>query len=81
MNDEEMEQTGPRMLPVVCVNGVAYFVDARVRQLREVGNPHRYIDFEVEGSPRWAAVVTAARRAMFEGMQEPERRRRRDRYV
>jgi hypothetical protein len=35
-----------RMLPVVRINGVAYFLDVRLRQLRAVDNPHDWIDFE-----------------------------------
>jgi len=36
----------PRRLPTVTLkNGKTYFVDERLRQLRNVINPHDYIDF------------------------------------
>jgi len=36
----------PRMLPTVTLdNGKTYFVDERLKQLRNVLNPHDYIDF------------------------------------
>ena len=36
----------PRMLPTVTLdNGKTYFVDERLNQLRNVLNPHDYIDF------------------------------------
>lgn len=35
-----------RALPVVRINGVAYFLDVRLRQLRAVDNPHDWVDFE-----------------------------------
>ena len=35
----------PRRLPVVTMeNGKSYFVDSRLRQLRNVHNPHDFID-------------------------------------
>ena len=36
----------PRRLPVITLkNGKSYFVDKRLRQLRNVHNPHDYIDY------------------------------------
>ena len=36
----------PRMLPTVTLdNGKTYFVDERLKQLRNVLNPHDYINF------------------------------------
>lgn len=36
---------GPRMLPIVTLsNGKTYFIDDRLRQLRNVINPHDFID-------------------------------------
>ena len=36
----------PRQLPAVTLeNGRTYFVDGRLRQLRNVHNPHDYMDF------------------------------------
>jgi len=36
----------PRMLPTITLdNGKTYFVDERLKQLRNVLNPHDYIDF------------------------------------
>jgi len=36
----------PRRLPVVRISGVEYFLDMRLRQLRQVNNPHEYIDLD-----------------------------------
>ena len=38
----------PRRLPAVTLsNGKTYFVDRRLRELRNVNNPHDYIDFPI----------------------------------
>jgi len=34
----------PRMLPIVKIKNKMYFVDERLKQLRNVKNPHDYID-------------------------------------
>jgi hypothetical protein len=34
----------PRRLPVVRLEGVEYFFDSRISQLRNVRNPHEFID-------------------------------------
>lgn len=40
------KSTLPRMLPTVTLdNGKTYFIDERLRQLRNVCNPHDYIDY------------------------------------
>ena len=40
-----IETKGPRMLPRVTLsNGKTYFIDARLNQLRNIKNPHDYID-------------------------------------
>ena len=40
-----VETKGPRMLPRVTLNnGKRYFIDARLRQLRNIKNPYDYID-------------------------------------
>ena len=36
----------PRELPKVWINGKLYYRDDRLRQFREVSNPHNWIDFE-----------------------------------
>ena len=36
----------PRRLPIVSINGVPYFLDMPLRQLRRVDNPHDYIDLD-----------------------------------
>jgi hypothetical protein len=39
------ETQGPRMLPMVTLsNGKTYFIDVRLNQLRNIKNPHDYID-------------------------------------
>ncbi len=40
----------PGRLPVVRVNGVAYFIDMRLRQLRQVNDPNNVIELDGEGS-------------------------------
>jgi len=39
----------PRRLPIVTVNGKKYFLDERLRQLRNVSNPSDYINLPREG--------------------------------
>ena len=39
-------QARPRRLPILEYEGLSYFVDARLRQFREMDNPHRFIDFD-----------------------------------
>jgi hypothetical protein len=34
----------PRKLPVINLDGEAYFLDFRLSQLRKVGEPHEFID-------------------------------------
>ncbi len=42
----EMGTGRPRKLPKIKMeNGKTYFVDERLRQLRNVQNPHDYIDY------------------------------------
>jgi len=42
---ETKTDKGPRMLPMVTLsNGKAYFIDDRLRQLRNINNPHDFID-------------------------------------
>jgi hypothetical protein len=68
-NNKSMNQspskgaTGPRMLPVVRIDGELYFVDHRLRELRNVQNPFErlpismasglpYLDIKPEDLPR-----------------------------
>ena len=39
---------GPRRLPIAQLNGVFYYVDERLKQFREVTDPHNYVDFDTE---------------------------------
>ena len=40
------KQNGPYQLPTVTLeNGKTYFVDERLKQLRNIKNPNDYIDF------------------------------------
>ncbi len=43
--DRPHEVPMPRVLPIVELGGKRYFMDARLRQYRNVGNPHEVIDF------------------------------------
>jgi len=48
----------PRMLPTIKLpNGKTYFVDIRLRQLRNIKNPHDYIDFDDESEIRLACFL------------------------
>ncbi|MHC4103335.1 MAG: hypothetical protein ACYSR9_00235 [Planctomycetota bacterium] len=40
--------TGPKVLPVVQYGQIRYFADLRLRQFRDIGNPHNYVDFDSE---------------------------------
>ena len=40
--------TGPRVLPVVQYGQTRYFADLRLRQFRDIKNPHNYVDFDSE---------------------------------
>jgi len=50
-----MEQTkqkevfsGPWTLPIVGVEATMYFTDLRLKQFRDISNPHNYVDFDSE---------------------------------
>lgn len=56
-----------RSLPVVTLNGTAWFVDLRLRQFRETMNPHNYVDFDTVKGKRFcrqSGVVTCLRCGM-----------------
>ena len=40
--------SGPWTLPTVRYGAVSYFVDLRLKQFRDIGNPHNYVDFDSE---------------------------------
>ena len=40
--------TGPWALPVVRNGLTSYFADLRLRQFRDISNPHNYVDFDSE---------------------------------
>ena len=44
--------TGPWALPIVRYGAVKYFADLRLRQFRDINNPHNYIDFDSERGQR-----------------------------
>lgn len=43
--DRPPEISMPRRLPIVLIRGKRYFLDMRLRQYRNVENPHEWIDF------------------------------------
>ena len=47
-NNRRYDLDSPRFLPSVHLRGVDYFVDERLRQFRQVTNPHNYIEFDTE---------------------------------
>jgi hypothetical protein len=42
----EQQEQFPRMLPIVEFDCRSWFVDGRLRQFRDVWNPHDYVDFD-----------------------------------
>ena len=48
MAGESEGTDGPWVLPVVRYGTTQYFADLRLRQFRNVQNPHEYLDFESE---------------------------------
>ncbi len=40
--------TGPRVLPVVRYGPTRYFADLRLKQFRDIENPHNFVDFDSE---------------------------------
>lgn len=48
MKDKTLRYSGPRWLPRVRLHGVEYFVDERLREFRDVTDPHRAIGFGSE---------------------------------
>ena len=89
----KIETKGQRMLPRVTLsNGKTYFIDERLRQLRNIENPHDYIDdlMEVLSSEdretvqtnvhRHVKVVTVScgecGRTLFTGTEKEARRLR-----
>ena len=62
---KDRERRGTSVLPVVRLNGGAYFIDLGYRQFREVMNPGSYVDFDsVKGREMCerAGVVTCTLR-------------------
>jgi hypothetical protein len=45
-NMNQKNETRPGRLPIVNWQGADYFVDRRLRQFREVRNPHHFVDFD-----------------------------------
>ena len=48
LETEEEDFGGPWVLPIAQCGPVQYFTDLRLRQFREVRNPHNYVDFDSE---------------------------------
>ena len=44
--------TGPWALPIVRYGVTKYFADLRLRQFRDISNPHNYVDFDSEQGRR-----------------------------
>lgn len=45
-NQIQNNESGPRQLPIKEINGKSYYVDERLRQYRNVNNPHDYFTFD-----------------------------------
>jgi hypothetical protein len=48
MEEKKQDSGGPWALPIVQVGPTQYFADLRLRQFRDVNNPHNYVDFDSE---------------------------------
>jgi hypothetical protein len=48
MEKKREEAGGPWVLPMVQHGPTQYFTDLRLRQFRNVQNPHEYVDFDSE---------------------------------
>ena len=44
--NKQAESQSPVKLPIIRMNDKSYYVDSRLRQYRNVDNPHDFIDFE-----------------------------------
>lgn len=44
--NDQVETKTPVQLPVIQMNGKSYYVDSRLKQYRNVDNPHDFIDFD-----------------------------------
>jgi len=54
--DTERGNGLPRRLPIVRIDNVCWFVDVRLRQFRDVTNPHNYVDFDSDAGERMFAL-------------------------
>lgn len=52
------EYPGAWRLPILKYDGVDYFVDMRLKQFREVSNPHSFIDFDSDTGTHICAGFT-----------------------
>lgn len=84
---EIIKTNGPKMLPMVTLsNCKTYFIDERLRQLRNICNPHDYIDMDKDNiilkdfekvkshSGRYTQFVTIScskcKKTLFTGTEE-----------
>jgi len=44
--------SGPWTLPIVRYEATLYFADLRLRQFRDISNPHNYVEFDSERGQR-----------------------------
>jgi len=45
---EQRGFSGPWTLPIVLYKTTSYFADLRLKQFRDIDNPHNYVDFDSE---------------------------------
>ena len=57
---EARKDLGPRKLPILNCNGIDYFIDARLKQFREVSNPHHSVEFDSEQGCEMGEGITVA---------------------
>lgn len=50
--DHALRRKMPRSLPVMTIGGTRYFVDCRLGQIRNIDNPHSYVDI-IDGWLKW----------------------------
>ena len=67
------EYPGPWRLPILNYEGVNYFLDMRLKQFREVRNPHSFVDFDSDvGMRMCAGIIVLACPYCGQGHIEPE---------
>ena len=73
MEKKREEAGGPGVLPIIQHGATQYFVDLRLRQFRNVKNPHDYVDFNSDKGRRMCeqAGVVVCKECKMAGIISP----------